>query len=197
MQDLERRTRNFCIELYPDNEEHSKAIEILLNNALFTGDRYCAIVHDMDTYEETTESHKEGELKKSHMHFVLSCLNGHTRKQVAKKLGIEFRFIEPCNDFKGALCYLVHLNTDKYQYDTSRLVGDSDYISTIIAQVNNSNVNRFYPFKLMNDYIKNYDGYLSLSVFNEFCFRNGCLKTLKSFQLQINNTITEHNKKYK
>lgn len=197
MQDLEKRTRTFCIELYPDNTEHCKAIEILLNNECYYGDRHCAIIHNKDIYTDTTENHKEGDFKKAHWHFVLICLNCHTREQIAKKLNIEIRFIEPCEKYKAALCYLVHLNTEKYQYDTDKLVGDIEFISYIRTQVNNSSVNRYLAFKLMNDYITNYNGYLKLSDFNRFCFENGCLQIFKSFQLQIIKTIEEHNHFYK
>ncbi|WP_308567763.1 Rep family protein [uncultured Eubacterium sp.] len=198
MADLERYTRNFCIELYPDNDEHYKAIEKILNNEIFENTRYCGILHDCDIFLETTENHIEGELKKAHWHFVLVTKSAKTRQQIAKKLNVEHRFIEPCEKVKGSLTYLIHLNCDtKYQYDTSRLVGDIEFISFITEQVNKQKVNKNFAFKVLNDYIKNYDGYLSVTEFNDFVYSRGCVQQLKSFQFIFKNTIDEHNKKYR
>lgn len=198
MHNLEQYTRNFCIELYPDNDEHSKAIEKILNDELYPNNcRYCGIIHDSDIFLETTESHIEGEIKKLHWHFVLSTRSAKTRQQIAKKLNIEPRFIEPCEKIKGSLTYLVHLNCEnKYQYDTSKLVGDNDYIAYITEQVNKQNINKNFGFKILNDYIKNYDGCLTFSEFNEYAYMHGCLQQLRTSQLTFKCTIEEHNRLY-
>lgn len=194
MSELNKYTRNFCIELYPDNTEHSKAIEKIFNNELCTNYRYCGIIHDKDLFLDTNESHKEGDLKKAHYHFVISTKSAKTRFQIAKRLGIDERFVEPCEKIKGSLTYLVHLNVpDKYQYDCSRLVGDIDYIAYIVEQVNKENINKNISFKILNDFIKNYNGYLSFTEFNEYAYKCGCLQQLKTCQLFFKSAIDEHN----
>ena len=190
------RTRKFNLELYPDNEFHAKAIEKIINYEL-KGVKAClGIKHDKDTYEEDSESHIAGDTKKVHYHFCIEFENAHRRSGVAKALGLDSeRFIEPCEKWKASLCYLIHLNTDKYQYDISELIGDSELIS-LVSEIKNGD-KQGYAFYLMCDYIGNYDGFIDRAEFGKLCYKNGWYAALRANQQTINGCIYDHNKRLK
>lgn len=107
------KVRHFCLLLYPDNETHKAIIDGLC------ADNASWILHDKDVNEDT------GELKKPHVHAVLSFKNPRTESGVAKSLGLEQRFCQACNNLEKSLQYLIHANDkDKHQYDISNIMGD-------------------------------------------------------------------------
>lgn len=115
-----KRYRIFNLLLYPDCPEHQKAIERLMSpefNAV-------GILHNMDSYEEDSENHVAGELKKEHYHFIVKFRDNKTVSALAKNLDIEERFIDTTVSFKASAKYLLHMGCEnKYQYDSDDLVG--------------------------------------------------------------------------
>ena len=92
---------------------------------------YAYIIHDRDSYEQDTESHKKGDLKPPHIHLLLKFKNNQPQKigYIAQWFGIPENFI----NFKGknwesACLYLVHINTpDKFQYAITDVTANFDY----------------------------------------------------------------------
>ena len=137
------RIRNFRIELYEDQKkDNEKGLNnfddtffyILQNYDDSPRSQFLGIYHDKDSwsakdYEEKQEymdsrGIKVGDLKKPHYHFVVKFKEPRYRNTIAKELGIETRFILPCNDIKGAEDYCIHLNQpDKYLYDVNECFG--------------------------------------------------------------------------
>ena len=191
--DYAKRTRKFCIELYPDNENHVEAIDRILTEKIgYNKARWVGILHDRDTYEEETENHKEGETKKAHYHFCIELKDGKTRKTLAKHLGIEERFIEPCEKWKASLMYLIHFNVDKYQYEVGDLIGDTEFIQ-YIAETSQRD-NKYLQFNNINNYIKNCNGEIAFTDLCEVCYKNGWLSALTKNQNLFINAVNQHNK---
>lgn len=109
------RFRNFHVLLYPDNESHMKALELIKLSY-----RFILILHDKDVKEDGS-----GELKKAHYHVLLKFPQARWNTALAEELGIELRFIMPSKDFTHDLRYLVHAdNVDKFQYDMNCVEGN-------------------------------------------------------------------------
>lgn len=76
-------------------------------------------LHDKDTYEKDSETHKKGELKKKHYHIVFifgSLKSAKQVKEITGKLGAVGQ--ESVNSIKQMLRYLAHLdNPKKAQYN--------------------------------------------------------------------------------
>lgn len=121
-----KKGRLLCGILYPeDNENHKKALSILLNkyNSL-------AINHNQDTYlfDVTDENgeviHKAGELKKAHYHFIVKFDNARYVSGLAKELEIEENVVQLCSNFNSYVIYCTHSDEPlKHQYNITDFVG--------------------------------------------------------------------------
>lgn len=107
------RDRKFCLLLYPEDETHVKALEIIKSNY-----DYAVIEHNRDCDEN-------GELKKEHWHVVLKTENNAIwNTALAKELGIVPNYIQRCRNLERALMYLIHFNEhNKIQYDVKEVQG--------------------------------------------------------------------------
>ena len=111
------RSRLWCLLLYPDDDSHLNALDIIRSSYSYVG-----ILHDKDTWSEEDEinnaEHKLGELKKPHYHIIIKFAQPRWNTAVSDELGIALNYFEPCRSFKNAGVYLVHSGIDdKYQYD--------------------------------------------------------------------------------
>lgn len=108
------RARMFRFLLYPNEDKtHKVAFEYIKANY-----DYASIEHNQDTDKIT------GKLIKSHTHVVLQVSNPKWNTALAKELGITPNYIMKCDNFNGALEYLIHFNdSDKFQYDISEVKG--------------------------------------------------------------------------
>lgn len=92
---------------------------------------YCYIIHDRDTYEEDTETHRQGDLKPPHVHLLLRFKKNQPQKlgYIAQWFGIPENFIN-CKGKKweSACLYLSHINApDKFQYAVSDVAASFNY----------------------------------------------------------------------
>lgn len=111
-----KRARTFAVELYPEWEN----VDEILGNILHGAEKYAYITHDKDIKED-------GIPKKPHIHVYVHNENGSTISAYAKRIGIEQRFIQPVNNHKGMLRYLIHIDDpDKHQYDRSDIHSNFD-----------------------------------------------------------------------
>lgn len=131
------KCRNFRLEIYEEWEAdidngYLDFCDIISNIRKYS--RFIGIRHDKDewTYSdyqsrsEYMDSHNihVGDLKKPHYHFVVKFENARFRDTVAKEIGMNSRFIFPCNKYQKAVEYLIHLNEDdKHLYDVSECFG--------------------------------------------------------------------------
>ena len=117
------RSRLWCVLLYPDDDTHMKALDIIRSSFSYVG-----ILHNKDIWTEEDEAnnpvHKFGELKKPHYHLILKFAQPRWNTAISSELGISVNYFEPCRSFKNSGVYLVHYGIDeKHQYDISELEG--------------------------------------------------------------------------
>ena len=122
--------RNFRIEVYEDWENFNQVQEFINKNYLqFIGIRHDKDVWTLQQYSEKKEYCDErgivaGQLKKPHWHYVIKFNNPRYRFTIAKELGINERFVLPCNNYRKAVEYLIHLNEDdKIEYSVDNCIG--------------------------------------------------------------------------
>lgn len=136
------RSRLWCVLLYPDDDCHLKALDIIRSSYSYVG-----ILHNKDIWTEEDEKnnseHKSGELKKPHYHIIIKFSQPRWNTAIADELGIAYNYLEPCRSFKNAGAYLVHSGIDdKYQYDISELEGSlsSDVINALYSRSENERI---------------------------------------------------------
>lgn len=117
------RDRKFRLLLYPEDPTHQTAMQFLAQS----GTQYVAILHDSDMWEDGDEDigeHEPGTPKKEHWHVVVKYQNARWSHAIAKEMGIKENYIKKCDNFDGALVYLVHEGfPDKFQYDFEKVFG--------------------------------------------------------------------------
>lgn len=175
--------RNFFILLYPDNEEHVKALEQI--KTLY--DMYAYILHDKDTYSDTDD------IKKEHWHVVVKFKNQRYRTAVASELGIEERFVKGCSLDKS-LEYLIHYNDeDKYQYDVEEVQGS--LLSRLKKLLNNEGKDEGERVLVLMQYIDNAT-VVKISEFSKYCALNGYWDVFRRSASIFKEYIREHNNSY-
>lgn len=174
------RDRAFCLVLYPEDITHSLAIDKIKKSY------DCAyILHDRDVMED-------GVLKKAHYHVVLRFKNAVWNSAVAKDLGIEINYIQPCKNFKNALLYLIHYyDTDKIQYDLEEVYGSlKSRLKEELEKVDKSEGERVN--EIIN-FIYGTTCYLSTAELVSFCCSNGLWSDLRRAPSIIFRLLDEHN----
>jgi hypothetical protein len=109
------RSRGWSFLLYPESMPNNWDSEL---------DKLCCPVavsplHNKDIYEDETESHKVGEVKKPHYHAVI-CFDGKKSLEQVKELLAVFNCPLPqvCHNIVGSVRYFTHIdNPNKAQYD--------------------------------------------------------------------------------
>lgn len=110
------RKYNFALMLYNEWENFDE----ILGNALYQCAKYAYITHDKDIDED-------GDVKKAHTHVWVTYNNACTLTALAKRIGIDKRFIQYANDDKSRIRYLVHLDDPKkYQYKREDIHSNTD-----------------------------------------------------------------------
>lgn len=117
------RDRKYRLLLYPDDQTHVECMRRLEVG----GYKFAAILHDSDVWADGDEDgagHEPGTKKKEHWHVVLKFAQPKWSSALEKELGIKSNYIRKCDNFDGALCYLVHEGyPGKYQYDAGLVFG--------------------------------------------------------------------------
>lgn len=110
------RKYNFALLLYNEWENFDE----ILGNALYQSAKYAYISHDKDVDENNVP-------KKPHTHLWVTYNNACTLTALAKRIGIEERFIQYAKDDKSRIRYLVHLDDpQKYQYNRDEIHSNTD-----------------------------------------------------------------------
>ena len=104
----------FCGILYPDEDpSHLFALQFMRESKA----NFCYITHDRDLDDN-------GDLKKSHVHYIIKFPNERYVDNVARLLGVDFIYVQECIDFIGAEKYLLHTGLkNKYQYRIDEVYG--------------------------------------------------------------------------
>ena len=181
---MKYRSRKFCILLYLDNKEHLESLEYIKNNF-----DYAYIIHDKDT-------DKNGELKKEHIHLVLSCVNAKWNTALSDEINLSLNFIQQCRNFEKALEYLIHYADDsKYQYDINEVQGNLK--SKLIKQLNNSDKDENDKVKDLINYINNNNKPISVTEFSAYCASQGMWDVFRRASFIFISLINEHNELFR
>lgn len=184
----EFQSRCMFLELYP--ESHQLQIDNLLNS----GWSYVGILHDKDT-------NLEGELKKSHYHFLIEFDNPKLYSTVCNKLGFSFKkdkdgkglppYGEPCKRFKDCAKYLVHKGTDdKYQYSVDELFGEDLLFGKVKQLLTCPDENT--QMRLLLDIFDNYNGILTFRVALNLALKYNLYSTFRRGGALLGKVIEEY-----
>lgn len=165
------RARVHMLLLYPDNESH---VEVL--SKITKSYDYAGITHDRDTWtaddEKKNPQHKQGELKKEHIHIVLRTPNATWNTAICKELGLEEKFCEQVKNIDRALQYLLHYNEpDKTQYSIDDVYGG---LRTKLAEsIQKQEKSEGEKVVELIAFIRNSEKVITITEFAEYCAKNG------------------------
>lgn len=112
---VEKRFRNFMIMLYPEWGNFEEILQDLKGSFR----NYAYIKHLPEADE-----------KKEHVHFVLCLDNPRSDTSLAKRLGIDIRFVRIMKSLRGGCRYLTHIdNEDKIQYSLDQVTVSKSFKS--------------------------------------------------------------------
>ena len=139
------KTRNFMLELYPDNSKHQAAFDFICASDW----QYCYILHHIVDLDGNEIVEGEG---KPHYHLILCFENPVYATALAKKLGLisdmgesDLQFIQACRSLDDSLLYLTHVKyQDKEQYSQYDIKGckvlRSRYTAALFRYMENKRV---------------------------------------------------------
>lgn len=164
--------RTFCCELYPEDPEHLEVLEYIKKYF-----EYAYILHDKDVFDDETETHKVGDIKKPHYHVILNFKNARSIDKLKKELGLNH--IETCNFYYYAR-YLIHKDSPrKFQYS------EKDIITNMELRIHNA-LKRDYnsqeqDTRILLDFIYSHQNgsYITLKMLTDYAIQNDCLLDLK------------------
>lgn len=189
------RSRTHMILLYPENEEHTVALQKIAKSYDYAG-----ILHNQDKWTEEDEKknpeHKAGSIKKPHYHIVVRFKQAVWSTAVCKELGIAENYIENVKRFDNALQYLIHYNdSEKAQYTTEDVFGNLR--GRLIESIVKVEMSEGEKVAILIEYIQNYDGYLSVTKFSHYCATNGYWAEFRRSGAIFCKIIEEHNERFK
>lgn len=139
------KTRNFMLELYPDNVKHQAAFDFICSSDWI----YCYILHHIVDLEGKDIMEGDG---KPHYHLILCFENPVFASSLAKKLGLvndlgepDLQFIQACRSLDDSLLYLTHVKyQDKEQYSQYDIQGSkvlkNRYMSALFKYIEGKRV---------------------------------------------------------
>lgn len=111
----EKRYRNFMLLLYPEWGN----FEDILQDIKGSFKNYAYIKHIPETKE-----------KKEHLHLILSLDNPRTESSLAKRIGIDSRFVKNIKSLRASCRYLIHQdNEEKFQYNLDQVIVSKSFSS--------------------------------------------------------------------
>ncbi len=176
------KSRNYCAVLYPQEDNtHANALEYISSHF-----QSCYITHDRDTDED-------GEIKKAHVHAVMTFKNARYQKSVASELGIEANYLEKVSNLDSYLLYLVHYDEpDKFQYSIDDVKGAlKGKLDRLLKSESIPDEEEAVLF--LKNYISNSHTLISVSDFVTYSCQNGLYKYYRRSPNIFNKMLDEHN----
>lgn len=183
-----RQSKVFAFLLYPEWPSFKQIISYIQK------EKYALILHDKDVADEET-----GEIKKPHVHVVVKYQGRRTLTSVQneyKKVGVESRFIDTCNEVV-MLRYLTHVDDkDKYQYAMNDI--DTNNLKWVekayMEQLSSSDqLNKILDFIE----IENETTYVSRTRLARYAINNNCYSALRSNMTLLNGILSDHNAQFR
>ena len=177
------RSRVHMLLLYPEDNSHAIAMEKI--KASYD---YASCLHNKDIAED-------GKIKKEHWHVVLRFNQAVWSSAICKDLGIEHNYIENVKRFDNALQYLIHYNdSDKAQYTVDEVFGNLK--QKLVESINKVEKSEGEKVVELIQYIKQYEGWLSVTEFAEYCALNGYWSEFRRSGAIFCKMIDEKNNSY-
>lgn len=179
----EIRNRKFTGILYPDCERHIPIIEWLKKNKYNS----IAILHDRDVYEI---GDLVGQNKKAHYHFIVDFKNARYLTGVAKEMGLELYELEPVDNYRSCLRYLIHLDhPNKAQYIDTECFGSlyKDFLKAI------ENLSEDDKIIKIIDFIESQKEIMTTSKLIRWCCNNNCYDVCRRSATFIRDVLRERN----
>lgn len=177
------RSRVHMLLLYPENEQHRKAVEKIEQ----TYD-YAMILHNRDVTDE-------GEQKKEHYHIVLRFNQAVWSTAICKELGIEHNYIENVKRFDNALQYLIHYNdNEKAQYSIDEVKGNLK--QKLVESINKIEKSEGEKVIDLIDYIEKQPQRISIKQFANYCASQGYWSEFRRSATIFIKIIEEHNARF-
>ena len=174
------RSRTHMLLLYPENEDHKKAYEIIKK----TYD-YASILHNKDVTED-------GELKKEHWHIVLRFNQPRWSSAICKDLGIMENYIEEVKKFDNALQYLIHYNDqNKAQYTIEEVQGTLK--TKLIESINKIEKSEGEKVVELLEFITQREDPVTVTEFASYCAKNGYWAEFRRSGSIFCKILEEHN----
>lgn len=181
------RSRVHMLLLYPDNEQHCKAVEKIQQSY-----DYAMILHNRDYWTDDTDEHQRGELKKEHWHIVLRFNQAVWSSALCKDLGIEHNYIENVKRFDNAIQYLIHYNdNDKAQYSIDDVKGNLK--QKLIESINKVEKSEGEKVIELINYIEKQETRISYKSFAVYCAEQGYWAEFRRSASIFIKMIDEHN----
>lgn len=185
------RSRVHMLLLYPENEQHCKAVDKIRQSY-----DYAMVLHNRDYWtEEDFKKNPErvpGELKKEHWHIVLRFNQAVWSSAICKELGIEENYIENVKRFDNAIQYLIHYNdTDKAQYTIDDVSGNLK--QKLVETINKVEKSEGEKVVELIGYIESQETKISLKQFANYCAINGYWSEFRRSASIFIRIIDEHN----
>lgn len=178
------RSRCFTLLLYPDNQDHVKALEKIQK-----GYEYIYILHDKDT-------NLDGEIKKKHWHVVIRVgNNARWNTAIASELGIQTNFIQDVKNLDRMLQYLIHYNEpDKTQYPIEECKGS--LVKRLELSLSKGDKSEVEKILEIMDIIESCDRYLCMSELARHCAESGTWSEFRRSATIFKEILYEHNFEY-
>lgn len=182
-----RQSKVFAFLLYPEWPSFTQIISYIHN------EKYALILHDRDLADEET-----GELKKPHVHVVVKYEGRRTLSSVQneyKKVGVESRFVETCNE-RVMLRYLTHKDDkDKYQYSINDVdTNDMKWVDKAYKAELSSPEQLSMILNFIDE--DNEKQYVSRTRLARFAIENNCYSALRSNMTLLNGILSDHNAQF-
>lgn len=185
------RSRVHMLLLYPDCEEHIKALAKIEQSY-----DYAMILHNRDYWTDEDEkkdpTKTAGLVKKEHWHIVLRFNQAVWSTAICKELGIEHNYIENVKRFDNAIQYLIHYNdTDKAQYSIDEVKGNLK--KKLVESINKVEKSEGEKVCELIEYIEKQDYKITLKSFASYCASNGYWAEFRRSASIFIRIIDEHN----
>lgn len=160
--------------------------------------RYYTIYHDKDKYDTDIDSHKKGDIKKSHHHILVYFDNTRSLNSICKLFHVEPNYVQIYD--KGSkegrldyrVRYLSHFKSKdefKYEYDYKNIItNDSDYEKFFNEDTSKTK----FDISLIFDFFDNHDK-ISYRTFLNYIYDQDLWSTFKANAYIFNKLFDEHN----
>lgn len=190
-----RRSKNWCLILYPDNERHCEIFANLTNNF----DSVATILHDKDMIEGLHDNELDGfGQKKVHWHCLLTFDNARYYLSLCSDLGLEDgekHLLIECHSVKGYLKYMIHYGYEgKYQYSIDDLYCNDDLYMKLVKAMKVDRVEEEIRVRHIKNWIFNQKNIVDEAALFDYCVDNGFYSDYRRSSIIFHKLLIVHNR---